>query len=93
MENVKKNMENVPYIVLRRIDCSEQKAKDGSTYYMFSGLLQGKYRIDLVTFYTRDKDLYADILAIPMNKEFKLYYELNYSQTNGFKVVPISSSL
>lgn len=93
MKNEEKNMENVPYIVLRRIDCNEQKAKDGSTYYMFSGLMQGKNRIDLVTFYTRDKDLYADILAIPLNKEFKLYYELNYSQTNGFRVVPIASSL
>jgi len=93
MENSKKNMENVPYIVLRRIDCNEQKGKSGEVYYMFSGLLQGENRIDLVTFYTRDKDLYAEVLAIPMNKEFKLYYELKYSQTYGFRVTPIACSL
>lgn len=93
LTNEKKEMENKPFITLRRIDCQEQKTQTGETYYMFSGLYAGKNRVDLVTFYTRDKDLYADVLAIPMNVEFKLYYDLLHSNTKGFYISPNAVSL
>lgn len=92
-ENVTKDMKDMPYIIMKRLDCLPQQAKDGSEYYMFSGIIRQNDRSTIVTFFTRDKDLYEQILAIPVNKEFKLYYELNLDYQNNWRVKPITTSL
>ena len=92
-ENVTKDMQDLPYITMKRLDCLVQQSKTGEEYYMFSGIIRQNDRSTIVTFYTKDKDLYAQILAIPVNKEFKLYYELYLDYQNNWRVKPITSSL
>ena len=92
-ENVTKEMKDLPYIMLKRLDCLPQQSKTGETYYMFSGIMRQNDRSIIVTFFTKDKNLYDEILAIPINKEFKLFYELYLDYQSNWKVKPIASGL
>ena len=92
-ENVTKDMKNLPYIELKRLDCVEQQTKSGEIYYMFNGIIRQNDRANLVTFFTKDRDLYSEVLAIPVNKDFKLYYELYLDYQNNWKVKPVTCSL
>lgn len=96
MENKEKKITNeefMPYLVLKRLDCLIQQAKDGSEYYMFSGIMRQNDKSVIVPFYTKDKNLYNEILSIPPNKEFKLFYELYLDYQNNWRVKPICSGL
>ena len=92
-ENVTKDIQDMPYIVMKRLDCLEQQTKNGEIYYMFNGIIRQNDRANLVTFFTKDKDLYSEVLAIPVNKDFKLYYELYLDYQNNWKVKPITCGL
>lgn len=96
MENKEKNVTNeefMPYLVLKRLDCLIQQAKNGEEYYMFSGIMRQNEKSVIVPFYTKEKSLYSDVLAIPTNKEFKLYYELYLDYQNNWKVKPVACGL
>lgn len=92
-KNVTKDMQDIPYITMKRLDCLQQQTKDGAEYYMFNGIIRQNDRANLVTFFTKDKDLYEEVLAVPVNKECKIYYELYLDFNNNWKVKPISCGL
>ena len=81
------------YIKLKRIDCLEKEAKNGDKFYLISGLYKQDEQSRLVEFFTKDKDLFAEVLAIPVNTEFKMYYELKIDSTNTWKVKPVACSI
>lgn len=92
-KNLTNEKENLPFFMMKRLDCVEQQAKTGEIYYMFNGIVRFNDRSQLVSFFTRDKDLYADVLSIPVNKDFKVYYELYLDYQNNWKVKPVAVSL
>ena len=96
MNEKEKNVTNdkdYPFIKLRRLDCLPQTSKDGEEFYLISGLYKQDDRTLQVDFFTKDKDLYDEVLAIPAMTDFKLHYELRLGLDGKFIVKPVACSL
>ncbi|MBR5227681.1 MAG: hypothetical protein IKV94_03495 [Clostridia bacterium] len=84
---------DLPSFKMRRLDCLKQQTKNGEEYYMFNGIVRFGDKAQLLTFFTKDEDLYTEVLAIPVNHDFNLYYELYLDYQNNWKVKPVAVSL
>lgn len=96
MENKEKNVTNeefMPFLEVERMDISEAESKNGDKYYRFSFLYEYKGNTSLIKMFTKDRALYNDLLAIPRNVRFKLYYEVGITIDNVLRIVPIACSL
>lgn len=87
------NEEFMPFLEVERMDVLEVESRDGSKYYKFSFLYEHKGNTSLIKTYTKDRALYNDLLAIPRNHKFKLYYDVGINRENNLYIIPVRSSL
>ena len=91
-ENVTKE-EFMPFLEVERMDVTEAESRDGSKYYKFSFLYEYKGNTSLIKTYTKERALYNDLLAIPRNHKFKLYYDVGINRENTLYIIPVACSL
>lgn len=92
MNEKEKNLTNekdYPFLDVERMDVSEVEARDGSKYYKFSFLYEHKGNTSLIKTYTKDRNLYNNLLEIPRNRKFKLYYDIGIDRENKLYVIPV----
>lgn len=87
-----KELKDLPFVVVKRLETVELKSKSGEIFYKSQLIYETDKGTSVIITYFRDKDLYEDMIQIPLYKDFKLFYEVGFLD-NQFKIIPVACSL